>query len=55
MSEVFGTFSPMDPSKGDLYLGRYLETNDPVIYPSDSLTTHGVIMGGSSPHRGGQG
>jgi DNA helicase HerA-like ATPase len=45
VTEVFGTFTTMDLSKGDLYLGRYLETNDPVIYPSDSLTTHGVIVG----------
>ena len=45
VTEVFGTFTTMDLSKGDLYLGRYLETRDPVIYPSDSLTTHGVILG----------
>jgi hypothetical protein len=35
----------MDLSNGDLYLGRELETDEPVIYPADDLTTHGVIVG----------
>lgn len=35
----------MDLSKGDLYLGRELETDEPVVYSADDLTTHGVIVG----------
>jgi hypothetical protein len=35
----------MDLSKGDLYLGRELESDEPVVYPADDLTTHGVIVG----------
>jgi len=35
----------MDLSNGDLYLGRELETDEPVVYAADELTTHGVIVG----------
>lgn len=35
----------MDLSKGDLYLGRDSASDEPVIYPADNLTTHGVIVG----------
>ena len=35
----------MELSKGDLYLGRDLETDEPIVYPADDLTTHGVIVG----------
>ncbi|HEU4895558.1 MAG TPA: DUF87 domain-containing protein [Acidimicrobiia bacterium] len=35
----------MDLRKGDLYLGRELENDEPVVQPADDLTTHGVIVG----------
>ena len=35
----------MDLAKGDLYLGRDIESDEPVIYEADNLTTHGVIVG----------
>ena len=35
----------MELRKGDLYLGRELEGEEPVIYEADNLTTHGVIVG----------
>ncbi len=35
----------MDLNKGDLYLGREVDSDEPVIYEADHLTTHGVIVG----------
>lgn len=35
----------MELNKGELYLGRELESDEPVVYPADDLTTHGVIVG----------
>ncbi len=35
----------MDLGAGKLYLGRELETDEPVTYDADDLTTHGVIVG----------
>lgn len=35
----------MDLKKGDLYLGRTTDGDEPVSYEADSLTTHGVIVG----------
>lgn len=40
-----GTFGRMELSKGDLYLGRDIESDEPVVYEADNLTTHGVIVG----------
>jgi Helicase HerA, central domain len=34
----------MELDKGDLYLGRDAD-DQPVVYPADNLTTHGVIVG----------
>lgn len=42
---ALGTFRLMDLSKGDLYLGRDINSEEPVIYEADNLTTHGVIVG----------
>jgi hypothetical protein len=35
----------MDLSRGDLYIGRELVSDEPVVYQADDLTTHGVIVG----------
>lgn len=35
----------MDLNKGDLYIGRDVESEEPVVYAADDLTTHGVIVG----------
>ncbi len=35
----------MDLAKGDLYLGRDIESDEPVVYEADNFTTHGVIVG----------
>lgn len=35
----------MDLNKGELYLGRDADSNEPVVYEADNLTTHGVIVG----------
>ncbi|MGD2042594.1 MAG: DUF87 domain-containing protein, partial [Acidimicrobiia bacterium] len=35
----------MKLDKGELYLGRDAETDEPVVYEADNLTTHGVIVG----------
>lgn len=35
----------MDLSKGDLYIGRDVDSDEPVIYGANDLTTHGVIVG----------
>jgi hypothetical protein len=35
----------MDTDKGELYIGRDSETDEPVFYEADELTTHGVIVG----------
>ena len=35
----------MDLDRGELYLGREVDSDDPVIYEADNLTTHGVIVG----------
>lgn len=35
----------MDLSTGDLYIGRDVDSDEPVIYDADDLTTHGVIVG----------
>jgi hypothetical protein len=42
---VLGTFGGMDLGKGDLYIGRDLDSDEPVVYQADDLTTHGVIVG----------
>jgi hypothetical protein len=42
---VLGTFGAMDLSRGDLYIGRELVSDEPVVYQADDLTTHGVIVG----------
>ncbi len=39
------TFLVMDLKQGELYLGRTTDTDEPVIYEADNLTTHGVIVG----------
>jgi len=31
--------------KGDYYIGRESDTDDPVILKANTLTTHGVIVG----------
>lgn len=41
----FGTFPTMDLKRGEFYLGRDIETDEPVVYDADDLTTHGVIVG----------
>jgi hypothetical protein len=35
----------MDTKKGQLYIGRGSETDDPVLLKASTLTTHGVIFG----------
>jgi hypothetical protein len=35
----------MDTKKGQLYIGRESETDDPVLLKASTLTTHGVIFG----------
>ena len=35
----------MELNRGDLYLGRTTEDDEPVVYEADNLTTHGVIVG----------
>lgn len=35
----------MDLPKGELYIGRDVNTDEPVIYEADNFTTHGVIVG----------
>lgn len=35
----------MIPTDGKFYLGKNLDTNTPVLYDSDDLTTHAVVMG----------
>lgn len=35
----------MDLNKGEFYLGRDTESDEPVIYDADNLTTHGVLVG----------
>ena len=35
----------MNLEKGDFYLGRTGEGDEPLIYEADHLTTHGVIVG----------
>jgi hypothetical protein len=39
------TFPAMDLGRGDLYIGRDSDNEQPVIYEADNLTTHGVIVG----------
>jgi DNA helicase HerA-like ATPase len=35
----------MDMNKGEMYLGRDITTDEPVVYDANDLTTHGVIVG----------
>ena len=35
----------MDLDRGDLYIGRDSENDQPITYEADNLTTHGVIVG----------
>ena len=35
----------MDTKKGQLYIGRERETDEPVLLKASTLTTHGVIFG----------
>lgn len=37
--------TPVDVPKGNFYLGTNPDTNAPLLYESDNLTTHGVIVG----------
>ena len=35
----------MDTKKGQMYIGRESETDEPVLLKASSLTTHGVVFG----------
>ena len=35
----------MDTKKGQMYIGRDSETDEPVLLKASSLTTHGVVFG----------
>ena len=45
MSRLWYLRGLMEVSKGQLYLGRSSEGDDPILYDTDDLTTHGVIVG----------